>query len=888
VRRLLLRSWLWKPPVEDEVDGELTFHLEMRTREYLAQGMTPEEARGAALARFGDVARANARCRDLGVRRDRTMDRRQYLTEFRQDLTFAARQLFKQPGFAIVATLTLALGIGATAAIFSVVHAVVLQPVAVPEPERLVDVVEQWRDRPGNVSVGNFVAWRERTTAFASMADTVTSSFNFAATDGAERVVGVRATGDFFKVFGVPAMLGRTFTAADDAPGHEQVVVLSEQFWVRRFAADPGIIGREVRMNSRPYQVIGVMPAAFRLTTNSEELWVPAAFAPAEIQQFDRHYTSVIARLKPGVTREQARAQLVEVASQLRQEHPQENAQRSADASDFTTNFVGDYRERLFVLLGAVGLVLLIACGNVANLLLARGAARAQELAVRSAMGAGRGRIVRQLLTESALLSTIGALGGLALATLIIAAVIRLSPPGVPRLEQAGLDPLTIAVTAAIAIASSLLFGLVPALRAARTDAQEILRSGRSGAMGASRDRVRQALIVVEVALALLLLVGAGLLIRTAVALQQVDLGFESSSILSARVSLPREAYGDPPRIRQAFARMVEDVGRIPGVTSASVVSQAPLGAGGNSNGLLPEGRPFAPESAINARFRLITPDFLRTMHIPMKRGRGFTADDRAGGQKVMIISEALAQQAWPNQDPIGKRIACCEPGPDGKSPDWKVVVGVAGDVRGGGPAIAPSPEFYLPLGQEPGEAWDWIQRTMFIVARTAQPPATLIAPARQAIAGIDPALPLFDIRTMDERLDRSVATTRFNTALLTALGAVGLLLAAVGIYGVIAYFVSQRTQEIGVRLALGASPRDVLTMVVRQALRPVLIGVTLGVVLSLLASRLLETQLFGVTPRDPLTLAGVTLTLIAVAMIASLVPAGRAARVDPTRALNH
>jgi putative ABC transport system permease protein len=457
----------------------------------------------------------------------------------------------------------------------------------------------------------------------------------------------------------------------------------------------------------------------------------------------------------------------------------------------------------------------------------------------------------------------------------------------VPRLEQARLDPLTIAVSIAITVLSSLLSGLVPAWRAARADAHGVLRSGRSGGMGVAHDRARQVLIVAEVALTLVLLVGAGLLIRTALALQRVNLGFEASGVLSARVALPRDGYSDRDRVRQAFERMVEEVQHIPGVLSAAIVTRAPLGGRGNSNGLIPEGREVKTENAIDSLFRMSTPDYLRTMHIPLKRGRAFTDADRAGQLKVMIVSETLAQRAWPNQDPIGKRIACCESAADGKSPDWKTVIGVAADTRDRGVALDLVPEFYVPVAQAPRYAWDWIDRTMFLVARTSQDPTSLVAPMRQAIAKIDPSLPLFNIKTMDERVSSSVATARFNTGLLSTLGVVGLMLAAIGIYGVIAYFVSQRTQEIGVRLALGASSRDVIRLVVSQALRPVTAGVIIGVVLALLATRALAAQLFGVAPRDPLTLVGVTVVLIAAAVAASIIPARRASRVDPTRALN-
>jgi putative ABC transport system permease protein len=478
------------------------------------------------------------------------------------------------------------------------------------------------------------------------------------------------------------------------------------------------------------------------------------------------------------------------------------------------------------------------------------------------------------------------------LAQFALRTLVAMSPPGVPRLDQARLDATTLAFTLSIAVASSLLFGLVPAWRGTRREMHDWLRSGRSGAMGSSRDRVRSALVVAEVALALLLLVGSGLLIRTALALDAVDPGFDPKGVLSARVALPRDDYLDHDRVLQTLERMVVDTRAIPGVTSAAVVSQVPMGPGGNSNGLIPEGRPVELASAILSQLRLVTPGYFETMRIPIKEGRGFTDQDRRGAVKVMIISEALARQAWPKESAIGKRIACCEFGPGGpRTPDFKVVVGVAADVRWRGPALESRPEFYLPIAQAPsnppGAAWDWIQRTMYLVARTPQDPVTLTGSMTRVMRQVDPNLPLFNIRTMEQRLESSLATSRFNTVLLTTLGVIGLVLASIGIYGVIAYFVSQRTQEIGVRLALGAAPADVVRLVIRQALKPVLIGMVLGVVGALAISGVLATQLYGVTPRDPLTIVSVSVAFVAVAMLASWAPARRAARVDPTRALN-
>jgi putative ABC transport system permease protein len=892
VPRFSFRSWLWKPSIPEEVDGEFAFHLEMRTREYVTRGLSPDAARAEALRKFGDVRAANAACRRIGRERDRHMRRREYLSELRQDLVFGLRQLWKNPGFTIVAILTLALGVGGTTAIFSAVNAVVLRPVPVAEPERLVYVFSAWRElERSSVSPGNFSAWHERNTVFSSIAAIRWQSLNLTEGLTPERVVVARVTGDYFKVFGVNAMLGRPIGRADDEPGREDVVVVSHRLWTRAFGSDAGIVGRPIRLSGRQYTVIGVMPAAFDLTATSEELWIPTAFTAQDKVTFDGHSWTVLARLKPGVTIEAARAQMLALSAQLEKEQPEVNAERRSEVVDFMEIFVGDVRQRLYVLLGAVALVLLIACGNVANLLLARGAVRSTELAVRAAMGAGRGRLMRQLFTESVLLAGVGTLAGLALAYVALGALISLSPPNVPRLEQARIDGVTLAFAAFVALASSVVFGLVPAWRAAKAQAQDALRGGRSGGMGASRDRLRGVLVAAEVALALLLLVGSGLLIRSALAIDAVNPGFEPAGVITGRIALPRDEYLEGPRVVQTLERMVERARAIPGVTHAAVTSQVPMGPGGNGNGLLPEGKEFHPRNVIISRLRLVTPGYFQAMKIDLVAGRDFTDADRAGALKVTIISEDAARRVFPKENAIGKRVACCEPGPGGpNTPDFKVIVGIAKDVRSAGPAIEPTPEFYLPIAQAPamaGGAWDWITRTMYIVARTPGDPAALTGSLSRAIREVDSTLPLFDVRTMEERLSGTLATSRFNTILLTTLGVMGLVLSAIGIYGVIAYFVSQRTKEIGVRLALGASPGDVVRLVIRQALKPVLVGLILGVAGAIAASGVLAAQLYGVEPRDPLTIVVVSVMFVAVAIIASWAPARRASRVDPTRALN-
>ena len=879
--------WPWKAPIDDEVDDELAFHLEMRTREYVDRGLNPADARREAARRMGDVERVRAACRTLGEGRDRRMRRIEYMTELRQDVSFTGRQMRRNPGFTLVATLTLALGIGGTTAIFSAVDAVVLRPLPLREPARLMVVAETFQGSPADVSAGDYTDANAGVTSFeGGLAAEQYSSFNLAEGGTPERVIGGRVTANYFDVLGAHPAIGRGFRADEDRPGSEHVVVLSHRLWTRRFGGAADVIAREIRMNGSRYTVAGVMPASFDLTTDSEELWVPIAFTPERKAMHDEHYLTVYGRLKAGVTSQQALAELEAVAARVRHDFPKETGNLTFPIIPFTDQFVGDYGKRLLVLLGAVGVVLLIACGNVANLLLARGAARGREIAIRSALGAGQSRIVRQFLTESAVLALCAAGAGLLLAKWSLAAVVAWSPPGVPRLEQAQIDPAALAFAVAAALVSSVLFGLAPALRLSKADVQAGLREGARGATaGGFRDRLRNGLIVAEVALSLLLLFGAGLLIRSAIALQHVDPGFDPAGVLAARVALPSASYAEPDRIVATFQRMADEAAGIPGVTHAAVTSFAAMGGGGGTNGLLPEGRPFALGNLIQSGLRIITPDFFRAMRVPILKGRGFDDRDRTGGQKVMIVSARLAAIAFPGQDPIGKRIACCEQGPNNTA-DYKVVVGVAGDIRSFGPATPPQTEFYLPLPQAPNDAWNWTQRNMYIVVRSAGDPGALAQSLRAAIARIDPDLPLFDVRLMNQRLAGTLATARFNTLLLTILGGVGLLLAASGIYGVIAYFVSQRTQEIGVRMALGATPGSVVRLILAQALKPVALGTAVGIVAALAASRVLASQLFGVSRTDPVTIVVVVAALIAVALAASAVPARRAAAIDPTKAL--
>ncbi len=804
-----------------------------------------------------------------------------YLSELRQDAAFSIRQMLASPAFTIVALATLALGIGATTAIFSTVNAVVLRPLPVPAPGRLVELFELWRDLGrGNMSAGNFVDMAAEQTSFSALSAMTGVSMTLARDEGAERVVGVRATAGFFDVWGVAPALGRVFTAAEDEPGRDQVAVLSHRFWTRQFGADRGILGRAITLDGRPYTVIGVMPQSFDFTADSEALWVPIAFTPERRAMHDEHFLTVYGRLKDGVSLQQANQQLTTVAKNLRDRFPKDNAERELMAAPLMETFVGDYRQRLFVLLGAVAFVLLIACGNVSNLLLARGAARARELAVRSALGAGQGRLIRQLFTESLVLSVVAAGLGVGFARVFVGMLIAYGPSGVPRLEQTHLDATALTFAVALGIGSSIIFGLVPAWRASKTDINSTLKEATrgAGARGA-RDLVRSTLIAAEVALALVLLVGAGLLIRSGIEAQRVPTGFNAKGVFSGRFSLPATKYETAVSVLQATQAIEAQVAAVPGVRRAAVASNVP-GVGTFSNGLVPEGEAQELRNVRQSMARFVSPGYFEVMGLPIVRGRGFTDADRTGSQLVMVVNQTLAQRLWPNQDPIGRRVNGSAPGGP------KTVIGVVSDVRWRGPAGAVDPEFYQPLAQLDKMAWDWTRRSLFVVARTDRDPAALATGVRRAIAEVDPGVPLFAVRTMEERMALTLETARFNTMLLAMLGAVGLLLAAVGIYGVIAYFATQRTAEIGIRLALGASRGNVLRLIVRQAAIPVAVGVLLGGLGAAFAARAIATQLVNVRPHDPLTFAGVASVLAVVALLAALIPARRAAGLDPTRAL--
>ncbi len=875
--------------VGEEVDAELAFHVEMRVRELVARGMDPTAARAAAIARFGDLDAVNAECRDIGNSRERDMRRTEYLAELAHDARFAVRQLVKTPLFTTIAVATLALGVGATTAIFSAVNAVVLRPLPFVRPDELTILFNVWQGSDGSVAVGDFADWRRRASSFASVAAIRFVGMTLSTGESPERVTGAQVTASVFPTYGVAPEMGRVFTEAEDRPGQPAVVVLSHGLSRRAYGGDSAIVGRTISVNGAPATVVGVMPQTFDPTDSHEELWMPAAFTPERLAFHDEHFLTVVGRLKPGVTVAAAQKEMEVVARRMADEYPGTNAGSSVHVVPLGGAVIGMYRARLFVLLGAVGCVLLIACVNVANLLLARGATRATELAIRAAIGAGRSRIVRQLLTESLVLALLSAVLGVALAWGGVRVLVAAAPANIPRLATTRIDAWVLLFALGISVLSSVLFGVVPALKAAHGNLESALREGGRQATAAPRDRVRSTLVAAEVAIALTLLVAAGLLIRSAIYLNHLTPGFDPSGVLSARVALrPAEYKQQTDEAQQTFTRILEAVRAAPGVQTAALTSQAPMGPGGGSNGLYAEGKAADFRNQVDARLRIVTPGYLSAMRIPLVAGReiGEGVGDARGGLRVAIVSAALAKALWPGEKAVGKRFRCCEGSPD--DPRWKTVIGVAADVRSGGPTEDVRPEFYLPTTQVPAEAWSWVGRTMTVVARSANGNgASITAGIRAAVKSVDPSLPVYSVFTMDQSIARSLAEQRFHLMLLVTLSAVALLLAAAGIYSVISFVVALRTHEIGVRLALGATGSDVVRLLTRQGLRPVVAGAAIGALLATWATRLLRGSVYGVQTSDPATLGAVVVVMLSVAVLAIVLPARRATRVDPTTALH-
>ena len=802
-----------------------------------------------------------------------------------QDLRYAFRLLAKSPGFTAIAVLTLALGIGANTAIFSVVNAVLLRPLAFRDPSRLVIVAEKSPFPTISTSYQNFVDWRDQSRSFESMEGTRGAGLSLTGAGEPELLLARMATAGLFPLLGVEAHVGRTFLPEEDRAGSAPVALLSYGLWQRRFGGSREIIGKPITLGSQPYTVVGVLPAGFQVLQPAD-VFVP--FKPwAATLPDDRNWHPgifAVARLKPGVSREQARAEMVGITKRLEQQYPDYNTGTSADVVGLQEQMVQNVRPALMLLLGAVSLVLLIACVNVANLLLARAASRGREVAIRTAMGAGRARVVRQLLTESVLLSLGGGLLGLFLAGASLGPLLKISAGSVPQVIPIELDRSVLFFTFLVSLVTGLVFGIVPALRTAGLDLRGALNeNSRGSTSGPGHHGLRGVLVASEMALAVLLLVGSGLLLRSFSRLEDVPPGFQVDHLLVADIPLSQTAYAKPEQRYQFFDRLVERAKGLPGVRSAGAASFLPVSGGGSIIHFNITGHPpKTPHDYVAAGYRAVTPNYLETLGVPLLQGRLLTPADNEKAPAVVVINASMAKTNFAGENPLGKRIQL------GATPDKDVptmeIVGVVGDVRPG-LGVDPQTEMYLPYRQS-----DLVLPVfqLSFVLRTAADPQLQAPALRTALREIDPDQPLVKVRTMEDNMAATVAQLRFRTWLIAIFAAVALVLAAIGVYGVMSYTVTQRTSEIGIRVTLGAQPEEVFKIVVGQGLRVALAGVGVGIVAALAMTRALQSFLYDVSAYDPATFFGVAILLTMVAVAASFFPARRATLVDPMVALRY
>jgi len=869
----------WRTPREigAEVDEEVRFHLEMRAEELARGGTPPDAALARARREFGDVDAARASLARTDERHEHARRRTEWMGELAQDARYAVRALRARPGFTAVAVVTLALGIGANAALFSVVNAVLLRDLPYAEPDRLVSV---WPE--GAIPLPGLEMVRREAKSFAAVEGYVPVELTLTGQGEPARLEGAKTTPGLFGTLGVAPALGRSFLPGEDAPGRSRVVLLSDALWRQRFGEDPSVVGRAVRLGGESYTVVGVMPPTFRFPSRGTRLWTPAARDPNPFAEWGSSWMTTVARLRPGATVERASAETGAAMARVRGGFPwkmPDDWARGAGAVPLRDQVVGETGPMLLILLGAVGFVMLIACVNVANLLLARAAVRQKEIAIRSALGAGRGRLARQLLTESAVLAALGGAAGLALGAVGVRLLRAALPADTPRLDEIGMDARVLLFTLAVTALTGLLFGALPALRASRTElAGAMAEGGRGGGGGPGRQRVTGALVAAEVALAVVLVTGAGLLVRSFWNLTRVDPGFRVENLVSATVSPPEERYADDASRRALYARLLERLERVPGASAVAAGSMVPLGEGVYGSVFVIEGRPHPNDAGgewpMAEAAPAVSPEWLRTMRVPLLRGRPLAEADREGAPPVVLVSEGLARKYWPDGDALGKRIMF-----PGEREEWRTIAGVVGDVRWKGVAAAPEPAMYVPLAQRP-------TGQVRVVVRTAGDPAAVAASLRGVVAGVAPDAPVSEVATAVQLARASVERPRFAMLLLAVFAGVALVLGAVGIYGVVAYAVSRRTHELGVRMALGARPGDVLRMVLGQGAALAGAGAVAGIGGALLVTRALESLLYGVERTDPLTLLAVPVLLTAVALVASWLPARRATRIDPMLAL--
>ncbi|PYS88537.1 MAG: hypothetical protein DMF64_20240 [Acidobacteria bacterium] len=808
-----------------------------------------------------------------------------------QDLQYGIRMFLKSPAFTAIVILTLALGIGINTAIFSVVNTVLLRPLPYEEPARLLIVGEVNPNAKINqvsIAPANFADYRDQSKSFQSMAlyrINARSGFNLAGVGQPERVVGAMVSANLFATLGVSPQLGRHFQAEEEKPGSGNVVILGHDLWARRFGSDPNILDKSIDLSGNYYRVVGVMPPNFRFPTKDVmpsgdaaltkpvDLWVPLTLSPSDWQARGSRYLFAVGRLKPGVTVEQAQSDLALIAQRLAQQNIQDK-DWYAKVILMHEQAVSSIKLALLVLFGAVGFVLLIACANVANLLLARAAARQKEIAIRLAVGASRARVIRQLLTESVLLALCGGLLGLLLAVWAVDLLVSLAPSNIPLSGDVGLDSRVIIFTLITSFVTAILFGLAPAFQATKMDLNETLKEGGRTTAGTG-GRMRNLLVVSEIALSGVLMIGAALMVKSFFRLQHVDPGFDTANILKVQISLPQAQYMDDPRSSNFYRQLQERIKALPGVQSVSGTTALPLGGGSSYTSFTIPGRPpLPPGEFLFAEHIGIFPDYFRTMRIPLLKGREFTPQDGHSTMPVVIINEAMARLYWGNEDPIGKRVLI-----DYDQGVPREIVGVASNIRHFGLDVEPKPEMYVPQYQ-----YEYL--STYLTVRTTSAPLSLIPAVAQAAREIDKDLPIYNAGTMEQTISTSMARQRFSMLLMSIFAGIAALLACVGLYGVMAYAVNQRRHEIGIRLALGARARDILRLIVGQGLKLAFIGIAISLIGSFLLTRVIASLLYGVSATDPFTFVGVTLLLLLVAVLSSFLPARRATRVDPIIAL--
>jgi predicted permease len=879
--RLRLRSLLRRNRVESELERELRFHLEQETEANLRLGLLPPTARQAAIRRLGGVAQIQEECRD--------MRRTSYIENFIHDMQYAIRALGKSPGFALVIVLTLALSIGANSAIFSVVDGVLLRPLPYPQAGSIVRIFFVSQTFPKfPLNPFDLRDIRARNRAFGCIAGITRNDRQLSGVGEPERLSGFSVTAGYFRVLGIQPARGREFTTGDELPGKGKQVILSDRIWRTRFAADPNIVGRKIMLDSEPFSVTGVMPPntehpgnTYRAVADGDtvDLWTPYTY-DGDSNFRGSHFIEAIARMKSGVTVEQAQADMDLQLAQLGREHPDNIKGWHPLVTPLYQELVGPSRRMLLVLLGAVALVLLIACANAANLLLARATARQREIAVRAALGAGRSRLVRQMLAESLLISLLGGMAGAAIAVAGVKALTSMLPADFPRAADIHVNAAVFAFTLLIALATGVLFGLAPALQAARTDLQQTLRESGRGSTGSARQLwLRNALVVGEVSLACILLIGAGLMLRSFVNLLRTDPGFRPQKVLTAGISLPYAKYKSAKAALTFYDHLGDVLNGLPGVGYGGIGSDLPwTGYDDNISGFTVEGRQPPLHQDFHARYHTASAEYFRALGIPLIRGRFFTAHDNMTGTSVVIINRIAARMYWGTDDVAGKRITFAD---HPKESDWITVAGVVGDVKDRPNSATAERSIWWPMMQSP-----FLYPEMSIVLRGRPDPAQLLEEMRASIRSLDPDLAVANPQLMDQIAGKSFSTPRFTLFLIALFAVLAGTLAAVGIYGVIAYSVSQRTHEFGLRMALGARSWDVQRQVMSQGIRLALIGIVLGTAGGLALGRVLWSLLYQVSADDPVTLASVGAAAIVIAAIACYIPARRATSVDPMTAL--